>query len=159
MKRKLITVKETLNSSGSSCYLTEIPLWLAKVCPPGFTHIKQDQLVFQCVCLQENSSPAVHSISLPCSESLPHKSVKKGKSIMTYYCLPPMLHELALVGGENVFFQSLATEKTYITVGNRLRCAIPLGGNRPVPLKWFWQVLSRCFLFLRLIKCHVFFQQ
>lgn len=104
MKRKLLTVKETLNSSGSSCYLTEIPLWLAKVCPPGFTHIKQDPLVFQCMCLQENSSPAVHSISLPCSESLPHKSVKKGKSIMTYYCLPPMLHELALVGGENVFF-------------------------------------------------------
>lgn len=60
---------------------------------------------FQRVCLQEKASPAVHSIALPCSESLPHKSVKKGKSIMTYYCLPPMLRELALVGGENVFLQ------------------------------------------------------
>lgn len=37
---------------------------------------------------------------------------------MTYYCLPPMLHELALVGGENVF-ESLATERTYIIVGNQ----------------------------------------
>lgn len=32
MKRKLITVKETLNSSVASCYLAENSLWLAKVC-------------------------------------------------------------------------------------------------------------------------------
>lgn len=104
MDGKLVTVKETLNSSAASCYLTDFFMTRSSLLlAPGFAQILQDPLIFQCICLQEISSPAVHSIALLCSETLPHKSVKKGKSIMTYYCLPPMLHELALVGVEMFF--------------------------------------------------------
>lgn len=44
-----------------------------------FRQILQVPLIFQWIHFQENSSPAVHTISLPCSEILPHKSVKKEK--------------------------------------------------------------------------------
>lgn len=37
---------------------------------------------------------------------------------MTYYCLPPMLHELAFVGVQ-VVFKNLVTELAYNIVGNQ----------------------------------------
>ncbi len=41
---------------------------------------------------------------------------------MTYYCLPPMLHELAFVGVQAgfffVFFKNLVTELAYNIVGD-----------------------------------------
>lgn len=38
--------------------------------------------------------------------------------MMTYYCLSPMLHELAFVGVQDVF-KNLVTELAYNIVGNQ----------------------------------------
>lgn len=61
--------------------------------------------------------PGVQAIALPCSEILPHKSVKKERH-HDFYHLPSMLHELAFCGRE-IVFESLVTSLAYNIVGNR----------------------------------------
>lgn len=71
-----------------------------------------------------------------------HANVSRKKGVMTYYCLPPMLHEMAFVGVQRYcvggWFKSThtVTELAYDIVGNEWCGSFGKSLTTTVPLEW-----------------------